>query len=419
MFAPRWIAVVDVEYLPERLAAPVRPGEPACWFLAARILVRRDGKPLGLIEVPLLDGAVDGTRIAAAIERSLWSNGRAGAPDPSGHRDRPPEPDVWPEVSVVVGTRERPELLARCLAALSVLDYPEYEVIVVDNAARTDRTREVVRACGDARVRYLHNSVRGVSAARNMGIAHGTAPVVAFTDDDVAVDPGWLRRLVGGFGRRADVAVVTGLVLPFELETAAQAIFERRVSWGSELDAHLYALDCPPPGDPLFPYSCGVVGAGASMAVLRTALATIGDFDVALGPGSPGRAAEDIDFFYRALTRGFAIAYEPTSLAWHCHRRDLAGLEEQLSGYGTGLAAFGFKQLRRRDSAGHFARHVPRLVRYALSGGSRVSVAGEGLGDVGSLPKSVRRRELFGMASGPMAYVRGRSCVRPTDEPGA
>lgn len=422
MFAPRWIAVVDLEQLPERMEAPVRPGEPACRFLAVRILVRMHGAPLGLIEVPLIDGAIDGDRLAAAIGRDLWPN---RVPTGAPHRgddvlaSQGPEPASWPPASVVVGTRERPELLERCLDSLCAIDYPEFDIVVVDNAAATRRTHEVVSACTDPRVRYVHNDVRGVSAARNTGIAETTSEIVAFTDDDVVVDPGWLRGLVRGFGRRVDVAVVTGLVLPLELETAPQAMFERRVSWGSELNPRLYALDCPPADDPLFPYSCGVVGAGASMAVRRSAVSVLGGFDVALGPGSPSRAGEDIDFFYRVLTSGLAIAYEPTSLAWHRHRRDLAGLEEQLGGYGTGLAAFGFKQLQNPRAAVRLARHLPSLARYALAGSSKVSVAGEGLGDAGPLPKSVRRRELKGMFSGPAAYVRGRARVRPPGGSGA
>jgi GT2 family glycosyltransferase len=412
VFAPRWIAVVDLESLPERLEAPVRPGEPACRFLAARVLVRLHGAPLGLIEVPLIDGVVEGDRIAAAIDRDLWPNRvPTGAPTAGDAilASQGPEPDPWPAVSVVVGTRERPELLERCLASLCAVDYPDFEVVVVDNAAETDRTRKVVEACPDPRVRYIHNAIRGVSAARNLGIAETTSEYVALTDDDVVVDPAWLRGLVRGFGRRADVAIVTGLVLPLELETESQAMFERRVSWGSELNARLYALDSPPPDDPLFPFSCGAVGAGASMAVRRGAVAVLGGFDCALGPGSPSRAAEDIDYFYRALTSGFGIAYEPTSLAWHRHRRDLAGLEEQLGGYGTGLAAFGFKQFQSPATAARLVRHLPSLVRYALAGSSKVSVAGEGLSDAGALPKPVRRRELRGMLLGPVAYMRGRS----------
>ena len=390
----------------------MRDGEPACRFLAARVLVRRGGAPLGLIELPLVDGAIDGHRLADAIDRELRPgvlSADISEPVDDLRGVECGNPGQWPRVSVVVGTRERPELLQRCLASLCAVDYSDLEIIVVDNAPVTGRTRDVVAMCGDARVRYDLIGVRGVSAARNRGLAETTSEIVAFADDDVVVDPAWLRGLVRGFSRRPDVAIATGLVLPLELATAAQALFERRVSWGSELRARLYAIDSPPADDPLFPLSCGTAGAGASMAVRRSAVALLGGFDEALGPGSPSRAAEDIDFFYRVLTAGLAIAYEPMSLAWHRHRRDRAGLEEQLSGYGTGLGAFGFKQLRTPRPAIQLIRHLPRLTRYALAGSSRVSVAGEGLSDAGSVPTSIRRRELAGLVLGPVAYMRGRA----------
>lgn len=394
------------------LVAPIRPGEPACRFLAVRVLVRVHGAPVGLIECPLIEGVLTGEQLARAIDRELPHARDALASARSrggGAEHAPPEPRPWPSVSVVVGTRERPESLGRCLHSICALKYPGLEIIVVDNAPLTDRTQAVVEACDDQRVRYVYSAIKGVSAARNLGMAISDADVVAFADDDVVVDPVWLCGLVRGFARRADVALVTGLVLPAELETPAQAMFERRVSWGTELHPRLFALNDPPPGDAIFPYSCGAVGAGASMAVRRTVAQDIGGFDEALGPGAPTRAGEDIDYFLRVLLAGFTVAYEPTSLAWHRHRRDLDGLGEQLAGYGTGLAAVGFKQVLSRRTARMFVRRLPSMFAHLVSGARRVSVAGEGLVDAGPLPRSVRWKELKGMTRGPVLYLRGRA----------
>jgi GT2 family glycosyltransferase len=406
--------VVDREAIPEELVAPIRPGEPACRFLAVRVLVREQGAPVTLIECPLIDGHLSGERLRRTIDRDLsetrelrGSGGtRSDILDKGG-----PDPREWPSVSVVVGTRERPDLLARCLRSLCALAYPDLEIIVADNGAVTDRTREVAHACDDHRVRYVHSDLKGVSAARNLGMAVSRGEIIAFADDDVIVDPAWLDGLVRGFERRADVGLVTGLVLPAELETSAQAMFERRVGWGTELNPRLFALDEPPPGDAIFPYSCGAVGAGASMAVRRRTVQAIGGFDEALGPGSLARAGEDLDYFLRVLVGGYAIAYEPTSLAWHRHRRDLDGLGQQLAGYGTGLAAFGFKQVLHRRTAALLARRLPSLLTYIMSDARRVSVAGEGLADAGPVPRSVRWKELSGMARGPMLYLRGRAAA--------
>jgi GT2 family glycosyltransferase len=403
--------VVDCEALPAELVAPIRPGEPACRFLAVRVLVRAHGAPLGLIECPMVGGRLGGEQLAQAIDRELpqaRATARSTPASSDGERGGTAAPRTWPPVSVVVGTRERPELLARCLRSLCAVAYPDFEIIVADNAAATARTRDVAVACDDPRVRYVHSPTKGVSAARNLGVAVSEAEIIAFVDDDVVVDPAWLTGLVRGFGRRSDVGLVTGLVLPAELETPAQAMFERRVSWGTELNPRLVALDHPPHGDAIFPYSCGGVGAGASMAVRRPAVEAVGGFDEALGPGSPASAGEDIDYFLRMLLGGYAIAYEPMSLAWHRHRRDLDGLGEQLEGYGTGLAAVGFKQVLSWRTAGMVAWRLPALVAHVVRGRRRVSVAGEGLADAGPLPRRLRRKEFRGMTRGPLLYVHGR-----------
>src|ERR1700686_849538 len=71
IFAPRWIAVVDREAIPEELVAPIRPGEPACRFLAVRVLVREQGASVTLIECPLIDGHLSGERLRRTIDRDL------------------------------------------------------------------------------------------------------------------------------------------------------------------------------------------------------------------------------------------------------------------------------------------------------------------------------------------------------------
>ena len=80
---------------------------------------------------------------------------------------------------------------------------------------------------GGGRVRYVREPRPGLDWARNRAIAEARGDVIAFTDDDVAVDPGWIRALVAAFGSDETVAAVTGLVLPAELETEAQVLFER------------------------------------------------------------------------------------------------------------------------------------------------------------------------------------------------
>lgn len=94
--------------------------------------------------------------------------------------------------SVVVCTRDRPERLATCLAAVTAVLRPGDELVVVDSASQTSRSVEVAEAAG-ARVVRLEEP--GLSRARNAGVAATTRPVVAFTDDDCRPRPGWLEAL--------------------------------------------------------------------------------------------------------------------------------------------------------------------------------------------------------------------------------
>src|SRR5262249_59818429 len=100
-------------------------------------------------------------------------------------------------VSVVVCTRDRPEALARCLASLRSSRARPRELLVVDNASSGDGTQRVV--AGIPGVRYLREPRPGLAIARNTGVRATTGALVAFTDDDVVVDPNWLSHLARPF----------------------------------------------------------------------------------------------------------------------------------------------------------------------------------------------------------------------------
>ena len=94
-----------------------------------------------------------------------------------------------PFVSVIVPTHNRPDLLQRCLPSLTTLYYPNYEIIIVDNAPRDNATAEFIQQnYSSTQVRYLREDRAGPSWARNCGIAAAQGEILAFTDDDVEVD---------------------------------------------------------------------------------------------------------------------------------------------------------------------------------------------------------------------------------------
>ncbi|HEU4349093.1 MAG TPA: glycosyltransferase, partial [Actinoplanes sp.] len=306
---------------PERvLAVELSDGVPALpdtradggRYAAARVLVRRDARPLGLVHVDLPLGGLSSAALADLIDRSLAAGLDEESQSPPGTEPSAPQPaaDHAADVTVVVPTCGRPELLRRTLDALAALDRRPREIVVVDNAPSRPGTSEVVAGCvaTGLPVRYVAEPRRGVAHARNRGLAEATGELVAFVDDDVVVDPHWLGAVVSGF--TDDTAAVTGYVLPAELETPAQVWIERFGGFGKgcrrvRFDAAGYQVSDPGgrpvAGTPssLYPYLPGKYGSGANMAFRTSVLRDLGGFDPVLGSGRAVRAGEDIDVLLR------------------------------------------------------------------------------------------------------------------------
>jgi glycosyltransferase involved in cell wall biosynthesis len=122
------------------------------------------------------------------------------------------------DVSVVISTYNRCDTLAGALERVLAQETGPvtYEVIVVDNNS-TDRTRQVVErisARGHGHLRYVFEGRQGLSHARNTGIAHARASIVAFTDDDVRVAPDWIVAIKRALDAHPEVDYVGGRVLP-------------------------------------------------------------------------------------------------------------------------------------------------------------------------------------------------------------
>ena len=268
--------------------------------------------------------------------------------------------------AVVLCTRERPDDLRACLASLATLDPGPDELIVVDNAPTTDATRRVVEGAverGQA-VRYVLEPRPGLSVARNAGLRASTAEIIAFTDDDVAVHPKWLLRLRAAF-TGPEVMAVTGLMLPAELETEAQQLFQWNhggYSWSYRaLTFDQTFLDRTRwRGTPTWH-----IGAGASMAFRREAFAHVGGFDERLGAGASG-CSEDSELWYRILAAGYTCRYEPASVVFHTHRRSMEGVERQLHDYMQGHVTALLAQYEHARHPGDLLRAgywLPTLLR--------------------------------------------------------
>lgn len=311
--------------------------------LVGYLLEPRAGRPrLGAAELAGPVARETATRVIA---------GRLRGPRPAGR---------MPSVTVAICTRNRPESLARCLASLAALDpSPEelaegFEVLVVDNAPPDDRTRLAAEAAG---VRYAMEPRPGLNFGRNRALAEARHAILAFVDDDVVVDRGWLAGLHEAWSENPDARGFTGLVLPYALETPAQVLFERRGGFRRGLDKIRHRRERA--DNPLWPCGAGSFGAGANMAFDRATLLALGGFDEALDTGAPLPGGGDLDIFYRVARTGEPFIYEPQFCVFHEHRQDLPGLQRQYWTWGTAHMAFVEKSWRSDPAyRGRFARLV-------------------------------------------------------------
>ncbi|WP_104201258.1 oligosaccharide flippase family protein [Cryobacterium sp. Y29] len=347
-----------------------------------------------------------------------------------------------PSISVVVSTVVgRVSDLRRLLDSLELVDYPAVEFIIVDNRRTVgpdDPLPELLQ--GRAGMRSVRAVQPGISAGRNAGIAAATGDVVAYTDDDVQVDSQWLRALGRRFALQPEVDAVTGLILPAELETPAQVWFER-YSGGFGGERTFTALTLSADSGPvrairgsrisvrnaagtttrrLALYGVGAYGAGANMAFRRNVLERLGGFDTALGTGTPARGGEDLAMLINVLWAGGQLAYEPTSVVHHRHRRDYAGLVNQIRGNGIGFTAMLVSLIQHdRRHLLSVAWQLPlAVVRILQQGSIRIRggrVAGGGLSALAPVqartsgyPRSLILTELGNYWRGPAAYRRSQ-----------
>jgi GT2 family glycosyltransferase len=232
--------------------------------------------------------------------------------------------------------------------------------------------------------------------------------ILAFTDDDVAVDPYWLIELVRGFSLADNVACVTGLVLPLELETPAQLWFEEFGGFSKGFTQRVFDLAENHPKTPLYPYTSGRFGTGANMAFTAAFLDGVGGFDPALGTGSPAQNGEDLAVFFQVITRDYKLVYSPAALLYHLHRRDYRGLHQQIYSYGVGLTAYLTKSLLDNPRLlFDFITKVPYGLYFTLGARSPKNRKKSR-----AYPRDLTMVELKGILYGPFAYLRSQWVTR-------
>lgn len=235
------------------------------------------------------------------------------------HTPLPPPLPEYPKVSVVVCAYNAERTIAPCLTSLEKLSYPNYEVIVVNDGS-TDLTREIAERYDS--IRLINQENKGLSAARNVGIAAATGEIVAFTDSDCVADPDWLTYLVATFLRSGRPAVGGPNLPPPEDSLVPSAV---AVSPGGP--THVLLNDEVAEHIP-----------GCNMAFRKSALEEINSFDPVFRA-----AGDDVDLCWRLQNQGYQIGFSPTALVWHFRRNTVKAYLNQQRGYGKAEAQLYFK----------------------------------------------------------------------------
>lgn len=342
------IKVVDID-LSQALASL----EGLEGYSMVQVLVRVHGSPIGVVKVPVARGRCASSELRRAIfKQHSWGILRHLLDDwlaaPAERRAlsladlanvvQCPPACPLPPVTIAVCTRDRTASLRQCLDALMELDYPNLDILIVDNAPRTEETKHMVLG-RSAKVRYVREPRPGLNWARNRAVLEATGEIIAFTDDDAVVDTRWVSSLAGVFAEDPAVMAVTGLVVPYELETEAQILFEKYGGFGRGFTRRWCRVDLEA-GERVSYHGTGQFGTGANMAFRRIVFERIGYFDPALDVGTVTNGGGELDMFFRVLKEGYALVYEPAAIVRHRHRREYSQLRTQLTHNGTGLYSY-------------------------------------------------------------------------------
>ena len=234
----------------------------------------------------------------------------------------------WPKVSVVICAYNASSTLEDNLSSLARLDYPNYEVIVINDGS-SDATPQIA-----ARYPFKLISVKngGLSAARNLGLHAATGEIVAYTDADTRVDQHWLSHLVQPF-IETDVGGVGGPnVVPTDDGWIAQCVARSPGGPVHVMVDNTEAEHIP----------------GCNMAFRKVALESIGGFDPTYT-----KAGDDVDVCWRLQERGYRLGFAPGALVFHHHRDSVKAYWRQQVGYGEGESFLQHRHTDRFNERGH------------------------------------------------------------------
>ena len=250
---------------------------------------------------------------ADGSEKPVLAELRRTLPRVQTHRDGVTLEDA-PRISVVVCTYNGAAILSDCLSACLALDYPAFEVILVDDGS-TDDTADVVSRFPT--VKYVHQAHAGLSVARNCGANLATGEMIAFTDDDCEPDRDWLFWIARAFPD-PKVGAVGGPNIPPGPEGVQEAV----VAAAPGAPSHVLLEDLRAEHLP-----------GCNLVIRREAFESVDGFQAQFKT-----AGDDVDICWRLLDKDWELAFVPSAFVWHRRRPSFLRYLKQQSGYGRAEA---------------------------------------------------------------------------------
>lgn len=257
----------------------------------------------------------------------------------------------WPRISVVVCSYNGSRTIRECCAGLQKLQYPNYEVIVVNDGS-TDSTAKIVN---EFDYRLLSTENMGLSHARNLGLKTATGEIVVYLDDDACPAPHWLTYLAASF-MRSQHAGIGGPNLTIKED-----------GWIAECIGHS-------PGNPTHILVTDEEAEhipGCNMAFRKAALEAIGGFDPQFLI-----AGDDVDVCWRLQQRGWTLGFSPAATVWHHRRTSVKAYWKQQINYGKAEALLEMKWPEKYNRIGHLrwagriygdgSGHIPLLRRWRI-----------------------------------------------------
>ena len=271
-------------------------------------------------------------------EISDWDFGltdRARRPKPALHTVKKAFVEIpfpldisWPRVSVVVCSYNGARTIRDCFEGLLRLEYPNFEVIVVDDGS-TDQTALIAQEYG---FRVISTDNHGLSSARNTGLEAASGEIVAYIDDDAYPDPHWLTYLA----RTLMNSKFGGAGGP-NLAPPGDGPIADCIANAPGGPVHVLLSDQEAEHIP-----------GCNMAFRKASLEAVGGFDPQFRV-----AGDDVDLCWRMQERGIVLGFSPAAMVWHHRRNSLRAYWRQQKGYGKAEALLEKKWPEKYNSLGH------------------------------------------------------------------